>query len=69
MSKVRAVLDQIEAEQRQQMSDAIPDNIPLPELAEHVVRGKVKLTPPQLRMLIECRPSISQSFQQLQLVD
>jgi hypothetical protein len=56
MSKVRAVLDQIEAEQRQQMSDAIPDNIPLPELAEHVVRGKVKLTPPQLRMLIELLP-------------
>jgi hypothetical protein len=56
MSKVRAVLDQIEAEQRQQVSDAIPDNIPLPELAEQVVRGKVKLTPPQLRMLIELLP-------------
>jgi hypothetical protein len=57
MSKVRAVLDQIEAEQRQSVSDAlIPDNIPLPELAEQVVRGKVKLTPPQLRMLIELLP-------------
>lgn len=56
MSKVRVVLDQIEAEQRQQVSDAIPDNIPIPELAEQVVRGKVKLTPPQLRMLIELLP-------------
>ena len=56
MSKVRAVLDQIEAEQRQQMSDAIPDNIPIPELAEQVVRGKVKLTPMQQRMLIELLP-------------
>jgi len=33
--------------------DLIPDNVPLQELAEQVVRGKVKLTPPQLRMLIE----------------
>jgi hypothetical protein len=50
------VLRAVEAEQRQQVSDAIPDNIPLPELAEQVVRGKVKLTPPQLRMLIELLP-------------
>jgi hypothetical protein len=49
------VLDQIEAEQRQQ-ADAIPDNIPIPELAEQVVRGKVKLSQPQLRMLIELLP-------------
>jgi hypothetical protein len=56
MNKVRAVLDQIEAEQRQQVSDLIPDNIPLPELAEQVVRGKVKLTPMQQRMLIELLP-------------
>jgi hypothetical protein len=35
---------------------AIPDNIPLSELAEQVVRGKVKLSPPQLRMLIELLP-------------
>ena len=56
MSKVAAVLDQIEAEQRQQMSELIPDNIPLPELAEQVVRGKVKLTPMQQRMLIELLP-------------
>jgi hypothetical protein len=57
MSKVKAVLDQIEAEQRQQAdSDLIPDHIPLPELAEQVVRGKVKLTAAQMRMLIELLP-------------
>jgi hypothetical protein len=56
MSKVRAVLDQIEAEQRQSAPEPIPDNIPIPELAEQVVRGKVKLTPMQQRMLIELLP-------------
>jgi hypothetical protein len=57
MSKVRAVLDQIEAEQRQGMSEPIiPDHIPLQESAEQVVRGKVKLTPAQQRMLIELLP-------------
>ena len=56
MSKIAAVLDQIEAEQRQQAGDAIPDNIPLPELAEQVVRGKVKLSQSQLIMLIELLP-------------
>jgi hypothetical protein len=34
----------------------IPDNISLAELAERVVRGKVKLSPPQMRMLIELLP-------------
>jgi hypothetical protein len=56
MSKITAVLDQIEAEQRQQASDLIPDNVPIPELAEQVVRGKVKLSPMQQRMLIELLP-------------
>jgi hypothetical protein len=57
MSKIAAVLDQIEAEQRQQLDASdIPDNIPLAELAEQVVRGKVKLSPSQLRMLIELLP-------------
>ena len=37
-------------------AEPIPDNIPLAELAEQVVRGKVKLSPPQLRMLIELLP-------------
>ena len=50
------MLDQIEAEQRQSASELIPDNIPLRELAEQVVRGKVKLTPMQQRMLIELLP-------------
>ena len=57
MNKITAVLDQIEAEQRQSVGDAlIPDSIPLAELAEQVVRGKVKLSAPQLRMLIELLP-------------
>jgi hypothetical protein len=56
MSKITAVLDQIEAEQRQSTVCDIPDNVPLPELAEQVVRGKVKLSPPQLRMLIQLLP-------------
>ena len=56
MSKITAVLDQIEAEQQQQASDLIPDDVPLQELAEQVVQGKVKLTPMQLRMLIELLP-------------
>jgi len=55
MSKVTTVLDQIEAEQRQSV-DLIPDDVPLQELAEQVVRGKVKLSPPQMRMLIELLP-------------
>jgi hypothetical protein len=53
--KIMAVLDQIETEQRQEAA-SIPDNIPIPELAEQVVRGKVKLSPQQLRVLIELLP-------------
>jgi len=55
MSSVDGVLDRIEAEQRQSASE-IPDDVTIPELAEQVVRGKVKLTPPQQRMLIELLP-------------
>src|SRR6516162_6292880 len=36
--------------------DAIPDDISITELAEDVVRGKRKLSQPQLRMLIELLP-------------
>jgi hypothetical protein len=36
--------------------EPIPDNIPLPQLAEQVVRGKVKLGRDQMRMLIELLP-------------
>jgi hypothetical protein len=35
---------------------AIPDDIPLLELADSVVRGKMKLSPPQMRLLIELLP-------------
>jgi len=36
--------------------EVIPDDVPLMELAENVVRGKVRLSRPQLRMLIELLP-------------
>jgi hypothetical protein len=36
--------------------EVIPDDIPITELAEQVVRGKRKLSRPQLRMLIELLP-------------
>ncbi len=55
-SKIAAVLDRIEAQQEEQQ---IPDDIPLIELADMVVRGKVKLSPPQQRMLIEMLPYIA----------
>jgi transposase len=55
-SKVIAVLDQIEAEELRQRVEQIPDHISLQELAEQVVRGKVKLAPAQQRMLIELFP-------------
>jgi hypothetical protein len=38
--------------------ETIPDDIPLPELAEQVVRGKRKLSPAQMRMLIELLPYV-----------
>jgi len=57
MNKIRAVIDQIEAEQRQaHQVDEIPDHISITELAEDVVRGKRRLTQPQMRMLIELLP-------------
>ena len=34
----------------------IPDDIPLLELADSVVRGKKQLSPPQMRLLIELLP-------------
>ena len=57
MNKIRAVIDQIEADQRQaHQVDTIPDDISITELAEDVVRGKRRLTQPQMRMLIELLP-------------
>src|SRR6516164_2293575 len=54
--RIAAVLDQIEAQQQQQLSSVIPDDIPLLELADMVIRGKLKLSPPQMRLLIELLP-------------
>jgi len=42
-----------------QLDEVIPDNIPLMELADRVVRGKIKLSPQQQRMLIEMLPYIA----------
>ena len=57
MSRIRAVMDQIEADERQaHQVDAIPDHISITELAEDVVRGKRRLSQPQMRMLIELLP-------------
>src|SRR6516164_4168944 len=50
-----SILDQVPTVQ----DEVIPDNIPLMELADRVVRGKVKLSPPQQRMLIEMLPYIA----------
>ena len=35
---------------------AIPDDVPLENIANDVVRGKLKLSPPQMRLLIELLP-------------
>ena len=40
-------------------SAEIPDDIPLMELAERVVRGKITLTQQQMRMLIEMLPYVA----------
>lgn len=53
MNKVTAVLDQIEA---QQQTETIPDDIPIMQIADAVVRGKMKLSQPQMRLLIELLP-------------
>ena len=39
--------------------EVIPDDIPLMKLADSVVRGKVKLSPQQQRMLIEMLPYVA----------
>src|SRR5262249_48219123 len=50
-----SILDQVPTVQ----DEVIPDDIPLMELADKVVRGKLKLSPPQQRMLIEMLPYIA----------
>jgi hypothetical protein len=50
-------VDRLEQQQRfvdeSNQVDPIPDDISITELAEDVVRGKRKLSQPQMRMLIE----------------
>jgi hypothetical protein len=51
--------EEIEAHQRRldaQVAEPIPDDIPLTEIADMVVRGKLKLSPQRQRMLIELLP-------------
>jgi hypothetical protein len=36
--------------------EAIPDDIPIMEIADRLVRGKLKLSQPQMRLLIELLP-------------
>ena len=50
-----SILDQVPAVQ----DEVIPDDVSLMELADRVVRGKLKLSPPQQRMLIEMLPYIA----------
>jgi hypothetical protein len=50
-----SILDQVPIVQ----DEVIPDDVPLMELADRVVRGKIKLSPPQQRMLIEMLPYIA----------
>ena len=50
-----SILDQVPTVQ----DEVIPDDVPLMELADRVVRGKIKLSPPQQRMLIEMLPYIA----------
>jgi hypothetical protein len=50
----------IEAHERRLADQqTIPDDIPLLELADQVVRGKVKLSSQQMRMVIEMLPFIA----------
>jgi len=50
------VLDKIEAKQAEGEAALIPDGMTLVELADAVVRGKLKLTGQQMRLLIELLP-------------
>ena len=56
-SRIREVFDRIAAQTVEEQP--IPDDIPLIELADMVVRGKVKLSPSQQRMLIEMLPFVA----------
>ena len=58
MNRLKTPQDWYEAQRQKEFvgDEPIPDNISIAELAEQVVRGKVKLTPAQQRMLIELLP-------------
>jgi len=56
VSKISMVLDKIEAQQREGEASLVPDGMTLMDLADAVVRGKVKLSPQQMRLLIELLP-------------
>ena len=56
MNKVSVILDKIEAKQAEGEAALIPDGMTLVELADAVVRGKLKLTGQQMRLLIELLP-------------
>lgn len=53
-----AILENLKTPEEPQ-PEPIPDNIPLIQLADMVVRGKIKLSPPQQRMLIEMLPFVA----------
>src|SRR5215468_805910 len=55
MKNRMSILDLVPAVQ----DEVIPDDVPLMELADGVVRGKIRLSPPQQRMLIEMLPYIA----------
>jgi hypothetical protein len=54
---IKTPQDWFEEQQRKEAGDTpIPKDIPLLELAEKVVPGEVKLSPQQIRVLIELLP-------------
>jgi hypothetical protein len=61
-SKIRAAIDQIEAE-RHQGCEPIPDDVGLEELVDGVIRGKYRLTPNGLRTLIAWMPHFAPKLQ------
>jgi hypothetical protein len=46
-------------EYKAQVEAPIPDDLPLLDLADQVVRGKIKLSAQQMRMLIEMLPFVA----------
>ena len=61
-SKIRAAIDQIEAERHQGL-EPIPDDVGLEELVDGVIRGKYRLTANGLRTLIAWMPHFAPKLQ------